>query len=77
MGYKEISVDDVVPPFYNMYSQHLVKDDLFAFWLNRYYLFFLSCIIGLGEKDSFFVILVVCMIFVILPNIIRQVILQA
>jgi len=35
MGYKEISVDQVMPPFYNMVSQNLVESPIFAFWLNR------------------------------------------
>lgn len=35
LGYQEISVDNVVPAFYNMYAEHLIKDNLFAFWLNR------------------------------------------
>lgn len=35
LGYQEISVDQVVPPFYNMYSQKLIEENLFAFWLNR------------------------------------------
>ena len=35
MGWDTISVDKVVPPFYNAYAQGLVPDDVFSFWLNR------------------------------------------
>ncbi|XP_005187124.2 lysosomal aspartic protease [Musca domestica] len=35
MGYKGIAQDNVLPPFYNMYSQGLVDADVFAFYLAR------------------------------------------
>ncbi|XP_073822206.1 lysosomal aspartic protease-like [Musca autumnalis] len=35
MAYKEIAVDDVTPPWYNMISQGLVKDKVFSFHLDR------------------------------------------
>ena len=36
MGWIEISALDVVPPFYLMVQQHLVKAPIYAFWLNRF-----------------------------------------
>ncbi|XP_071705795.1 aspartic proteinase A1-like [Rutidosis leptorrhynchoides] len=35
LGFKEISVGNVVPVWENMMNQHLVKDHIFSFWLNR------------------------------------------
>ncbi|XP_053953863.1 lysosomal aspartic protease-like [Anastrepha ludens] len=35
MGYQSIAVDNVVPPFYNLYSQGLVSSDVFSFYLAR------------------------------------------
>ncbi len=34
MAFQQISVDGVVPPFYNMVSQGLVQEKAFGFWLN-------------------------------------------
>ncbi|CAM6087739.1 unnamed protein product [Calypogeia fissa] len=35
LGFKEISVNRVTPPWYNMVDQGLVKEWVFSFWLNR------------------------------------------
>jgi len=34
MAFQSISVDDVVPPFYNLVSQGLVPQPVFSFWLS-------------------------------------------
>ena len=35
LGFKEISVGNAMPVWYNMVKQGLVKDPVFSFWLNR------------------------------------------
>ena len=35
MAFKEIAVDDVTPPFYNLISQHLLDSHVFSFYLAR------------------------------------------
>ncbi|CAL0320919.1 unnamed protein product [Lupinus luteus] len=34
LGFQEISVENAVPVWYNMVQQHLVKEQVFSFWLN-------------------------------------------
>ncbi|CAI5941847.1 unnamed protein product [Closterium sp. NIES-64] len=35
LGFKEISVNGIVPPWYNMLAQELVPEPVFSFWFNR------------------------------------------
>ncbi|GFS29400.1 aspartic proteinase A1 [Actinidia rufa] len=35
LGFREISVGDAVPLWYNMVTQGLIKEPVFSFWLNR------------------------------------------
>jgi len=35
MAFQSISVDNVVPPWYNLLTQHLVQNQLFSFWLSK------------------------------------------
>lgn len=37
LGFVELAVGDVIPPFYNMVDQGLVDEPVFSFWLNRDY----------------------------------------
>ena len=35
LGYREIAVSNVTPPFYNMIEQKLIDEPVFSFWLQR------------------------------------------
>ncbi|XP_047337416.1 aspartic proteinase A1-like [Impatiens glandulifera] len=35
LGFQEIAVGDVVPVWYNMVEQELLKEEVFSFWINR------------------------------------------
>ncbi|KAI4322522.1 hypothetical protein L6164_022208 [Bauhinia variegata] len=35
LGFQEISVGNAVPVWYNMFEQHVLKEPVFSFWLNR------------------------------------------
>ena len=35
MGFPQISVDGLTPPFSNLVKQKLIKDPVFSFWLDR------------------------------------------
>lgn len=35
LGYQTIAVNGIVPPFYNMIQQKLIKNQLFSVWLNK------------------------------------------
>ncbi|XP_067626226.1 lysosomal aspartic protease-like [Eurosta solidaginis] len=35
MGYRQLAVDNVVPPFYHLYMQGLIAEPVFAFYLTR------------------------------------------
>merc|ERR550539_1684705 len=54
LAYPTISVNDVIPPFYNAWDQNLVDQNLFSFWLNRDASDELGGVIDFGGMDPDF-----------------------